>query len=335
MTSYLTLPSNTTDFASNSTSSFRVKLPYGLDFQGNWEVALTEITYPVSWNTIKLTEGKIEIIYKHNGQLLSLQTRVQPGFYNDIEELVKAIKYALEKESLKLPHRLFMVDFAMYRLTKLKQNNRDVFNEWEKLGYSYNDIFQRPNLIPEPTGEGTGEVLQKLGHNLARSDNKRHLKLEENLLARAVKIDYSEMIKRVELKIDTKTINMIKFDPVLQFTLGFQRDRILNTENNLADYNSDISAGITTFYIYCSIVESQCIGNSLEQILRTVPLTENNKLGNVVYKEFLSPHYINLLSKSFDTIQVDLRDDSGKLVDFQFGKVILKIHFRRKSLLNL
>ena len=331
---YLTLPSNTTDFTSNTTSSFRVKLPYTFGFNGDWEVALSEMHYPVSWNTIKVDEGTIVISYKHNRVLLPVEVKVQPGFYNDITELTRAINYALEKEGAQLPEKLYIADLVLFKLAKLKKNNRPIFNAWEKLEYSYRELFDQPELLPEPSGPTEGADLERLQKNMENSDRDRKQKLKRNLLSSFIKIQYNYSIKRVEITLDQESIKRISFDSALQFMLGFKRNRILQDETITADYNSDISAGFSSFYVYCSIVEPQCIGNSLEQLLRTVPLTEN-KLGNVVHKEFISPHYIGLLSKTFDTVEVNIRDDRGEFVDFQFGKVILKLHFRKKSLLNL
>lgn len=47
---FLTLPSNT--LQSNTTGNFVTHLPKNLVFSGQWEVALSEIQYPFSWNNI-------------------------------------------------------------------------------------------------------------------------------------------------------------------------------------------------------------------------------------------------------------------------------------------
>jgi hypothetical protein len=331
MTNHLILPSNTADFTANSTNSFRVKLPYVFSYDGSWELALTEITYPVSWNTVKVGEGRVQLSYKHNNLTIPIHVKVQPGFYNTIHELLRALAYALKATDEKLPNKLFMADFAIFKLAKLKKNDNKAFHDWEKLGHNYEDIFKKPELVPD--SKGSIEGLEKLLNNMTRSDRARR-KSNQNLMTNALKFVYNSDIKRVMVTLDEKTIKRIKFDPALQFMLGFGKERELKGKSLVADYNSDISAGLTNFFIYCNLVEPQCIGNSLKHLLRTVPLTES-VLGNVVHKEFISPHYVGLLCKTFDTVEVEIRDDHGELIDFQFGKVILKLHFRKKSLLNL
>ena len=52
---YLHLPSNSSldKFPHNTLTEYRVSLPQTLNLTGEWEVALTEIHYPHSWNNIQ------------------------------------------------------------------------------------------------------------------------------------------------------------------------------------------------------------------------------------------------------------------------------------------
>ena len=46
---YLRLPSNTSNnYFHNTTSNFKIQLPQALQLEGKWQVALTEISYPVT-----------------------------------------------------------------------------------------------------------------------------------------------------------------------------------------------------------------------------------------------------------------------------------------------
>ena len=48
---YITLPSNASQdiFKANTISDFGMDLAWTIDLEGEWEVALTEISYPHSW----------------------------------------------------------------------------------------------------------------------------------------------------------------------------------------------------------------------------------------------------------------------------------------------
>ena len=49
---------------------------------------------------------------------------------------------------------------------------------------------------------------------------------------------------------------------------------------------------------------------------------------------FESPHYIPVSQRDFDTMQINMRDETGRKVPFQFGWVVVKLPFRlrRQSL---
>lgn len=336
---YLILPSNSGDFSSNNTSSYRVKLPNTLSFKGAWEVALTEIQYPVSWNTVKTTKGQFTVVYVHNDMKIPLKIRIQPGYYNTIDGLQHAINHAIEEEGRKLPSKLYMADFALHRLWKLKENDRPAFDKFEKHGYSMADMYARPELVPKPPEmapktKKKEKDLQRLIQNVAKSDELRRNPPKRNMLSDILKISYSKNQQRVKVHWLTESIKEIKFDDSLQFMLGFNKNRLLKPGINTADYNEDISGAENTFFVYCNIVQPQYVGNSLIPLLRTVPVNLET-LGATGHKEFTAPHYIGVLCNEFDTIQIEVRNDSGDLIDFQFGKVIVKLHLRQKLLLNL
>ena len=45
---------------------------------------------------------------------------------------------------------------------------------------------------------------------------------------------------------------------------------------------------------------------------------------------FNSIHYVSLLRKEFGTIEIDIRDDTGRRVPFEYGRVTVTLHFRRR-----
>ena len=71
---YLTLPSNSSlnIFPDNKTTSYRVKLPQAIDLNGDWEVGLYSISYPITWYTLQNHEN--HIYYSKDG--LIFQTAI-------------------------------------------------------------------------------------------------------------------------------------------------------------------------------------------------------------------------------------------------------------------
>lgn len=112
----------------------------------------------------------------------------------------------------------------------------------------------------------------------------------------------------------------------IQYILGFN-EKIIKA-GDIARYAPDVRGGIDSLYVYSDICEPQIVGNSLEQVLRIVPV--HGEYGDMVDKVFVSPHYITVLKKSFSTIDINIKTDTNKPVPFSFGKCVLKLHFRKK-----
>ena len=97
---------------------------------------------------------------------------------------------------------------------------------------------------------------------------------------------------------------------------------------SVAPHSPDMAAGLYSLYLYCSIVAPQLVGTSESSLLQVVNITGN--FGEYVSKGYNNPHYVSILQKQFDRIEINIKDDVGKYVPFQFGKVVVKLHFRKK-----
>ena len=83
--------------------------------------------------------------------------------------------------------------------------------------------------------------------------------------------------------------------------------------------------GNQNFYVYTDINKSQCHGDVVVPILRTV--TVKGEHGSYISNNFKRSHYVPL-KKIFYTISINIRDEVGGLVTFEHGKVIITLHFR-------
>jgi len=134
----------------------------------------------------------------------------------------------------------------------------------------------------------------------------------------------------------------IKFHSTLANMLGFDKNAMkFDIQNSamhitinrrgtrhIAERVPSIHASLFNVYIYTNIVEDQIVGNQLVPLLRTISL--EGKSGEYVHKIFDSPHYLNLATDTIQHIEVKLATDLGSLINFQTGKVIVKLHFRKK-----
>ncbi len=264
---YLTLPSNTMDFPTNTPAEFRVALPNSLELNGEWELGLVEIQYPYSWNNL---QGGTDTSKQDNWFLINMQ----PSYYNGVIEVhVPAGSYS-------------DVDNLIIAIQEAVKNWKPPQDTKSKKSFDLSQLF---------------------------------------------KISYDKMYRRVKIKLKPTGIKAAVCGENLQYVLGYGGgwSRLFTKPVNYANYPPDLSAGFNTLYVYCDLVQPQIVGNILAPLIRTVPIS--GEFGETVDKVFLGPHYIPLRTKSFDTIEFSIKTDRNKPVLFNFGKVIVKVHLRRKQ----
>ena len=91
----------------------------------------------------------------------------------------------------------------------------------------------------------------------------------------------------------------------------------------------DLRRGFESLYVYSSIVEPRIVGDKIAPLLRIVPITGRH--AEMVTAHFDHVQYIPVLSREFGSIETEIRDDTGRPVPFEHGKVTVMLHFRRCS----
>ena len=113
----------------------------------------------------------------------------------------------------------------------------------------------------------------------------------------------------------------------LQRVLGLIREIYTSPDNEKEDGFTtvieaesviDLAQGFYALYVYTSIVEPRVVGDSVVPLLRIVPI--EGKHGDLVSKGFDNEQYVSVLHKEFTTIEVDIRDDTGRSVPFERGR---------------
>lgn len=129
----------------------------------------------------------------------------------------------------------------------------------------------------------------------------------------------------------------IHFKKELAALLGFETHELENpftADKKLlikAPNVSDVHATMHNIFVYTNIVKETLVGKGYCPLLRIVP-TDKGEHGNNVHMTFINPFYHELALDRISSIRITLCDDQGQPVRFQFGKVICKLHFRRKRL---
>ena len=103
-----------------------------------------------------------------------------------------------------------------------------------------------------------------------------------------------------------------------------------------ADYATDLSAGSQLMFVYIDIIGYQFIGDTKAPLLRVIDTNRRLKNGTICSiepthrKVFSNLDYKKLFSTTIQSISVQLRTETGKLVPFLgTGKVILSLRFKK------
>ena len=95
-----------------------------------------------------------------------------------------------------------------------------------------------------------------------------------------------------------------------------------------AEHVVQMDQGFDTIYVYTDVVESRIVGDSVAPLLRALPVGGSH--GETVSDRFTNIHYVPLLYSHFKSIEIYIRDDTGRRVPFEYGRVTVTLHFRRR-----
>ena len=279
---YLTLPSNT-PFEGNTTGDYTVPLSHPIELTGRWEVGVSQLIIPVTYNTLENASFSITSFHYEIGEGSKVRT-----------ELIKVASLLnVLNEHVEL--------FWESKLAELEP-------KWEIMAHD-KDMNKQKVAVARKRMEGTHPV---------------HFDLVDG---------------RVEVQMNNSQVVKVSMNKQLQYTLGFKEPSIdyslepgqkhLHGHSILrAEYGADVRSGTDCFYIYCNIASPQFIGNAKAQVIKVIPAT--GAFGSIIDKVYHTVHYCDLLYNRFDSVKIYLRTSDGKQVSFDFGKVIVKLHFRRK-----
>ena len=109
-------------------------------------------------------------------------------------------------------------------------------------------------------------------------------------------------------------------------------DTAISIENAYhAAYPANILVGLPSYImIYTNILEYHVTGNVQTPLLRALTLNlDQFKYGNFQVKNFSPPMYLPVLLSSFRNIEIDIRDQFGKPIPFDYGTLTVTLHFKR------
>lgn len=83
-------------------------------------------------------------------------------------------------------------------------------------------------------------------------------------------------------------------------------------------------------YVYTDVCVPYTVGDTQSSLLRIVSLDGTKyKFGSNVVRHFAPVLYVPLLQHSFQSIVIDIRDQHGARIPFEYGTLTVTLHFKR------
>ena len=192
-------------------------------------------------------------------------------------------------------------------------------HRWNTLDDSSNSIHyidrnRQKRSVRIPTGSY---------HDVIELVEQTNAKLSEDEQHPTIRFHYNSGTRRVDLvQSDSEHVEL---DQNLALILGMPNG-VITTEKLSAAKDADIHKGFYSLYVYCNLCDAQFVGDAHVSLLQTVPISGKN--GDMITHTYSTPHYVPVKFRSFDVIEIDIKDDFDQSVSFTSGKVICKLHFR-------
>lgn len=304
----VTLPSNSSReyFPRNRSSDFTTQLAVPLELEGEWEVAIVDIQYPICWKTIQkdMTVGIVPTAY---ARMREKKDEFDEAIYKTLEPVGFAPS----------------VTFVIPEGTQLDAQP----------DYTMTDephCYERFSL---PAG-----YYKSLGHLCERINFKMTLAYDRlgKTAGRPPRFQYEEDEDVIVGSNPEFPLTIYTDSPLLAQMLGVFSPQ---PENNLyrIEYFNELRSmfppeldNFKSMYVYTDIIRYQMIGDVQAPLLGVFPVKGNYR--DQVLWTFMPQNYMACCKKHIDTIHVKLCTDTGDPFPIaNNGKVIVRLQFRRKN----
>jgi hypothetical protein len=201
--------------------------------------------------------------------------------------------------------------------------NECEFTYWQN-PRRYSDVFAGPSdrktwRIPAGYYESMNDIVQVINARIVEFS-------VEYSLTKYSQFKYDTITKTVKGEINLGA--MIEFSAPLCFMLGIHEsqnpirninygkydfkevwDEVPNVQWE-SEYIGDINPAFSSIFVYCNILTHVPVGDTKAPLLRTVHIEGKN--GDNVHIMYENAIYVPIQQKSFDSIEIDMRGETGK-----------------------
>jgi hypothetical protein len=342
MSFYMILPSNACPETQpdNNAGNFIVDWESPIALDGQWEVALIEYNFNSFIPDLKkdisvtLEYDEINVFNRFNiaisGGVLTING--QPKFVDD--DLVIRV----DDEGYFVINSKHETAFSIFVHT----NELAPAIGFEEISYEITTGSSRTK-IPKDVKDVAGDMHVNIPRKYIRKVTK---KLADYNPMRTIAESFAFFVTILEqftdqITIDSENLISLKFKPRfrqvvlsehLSGCLGFNTTTFTTGDVHRAEMAPLIGKPFTQIFIYSSIVDNVFVGGGRFPLLRTIFIENEFRQRYMISDDIHIPMYLNVSSNSINKIEVQVRDDSGELIQFQYGsKLFLTLHFRLKK----
>ena len=138
--------------------------------------------------------------------------------------------------------------------------------------------------------------------------------------------------RKKKFHVDLQPGESLHFKPKLAAMLGITTNPVHCGNESMKYQGEDLfnlDETIHTLYVYCDIIENMPVGSDEAPLLRIVGV--DAKQGEIVRKTYDNPMYIPVRIKKFDTVEINIKSNTGEPVPFQYSKSEVILHFRKQN----
>lgn len=205
----------------------------------------------------------------------------------------------------------------------LKENATITLTDENMLVYDTHDVVKAGFYASEmELSSAIGKVLESASLKI---EVKKNPSVEIDTVSRRVTVVSGITTTGMQLKplLDVQLSNMLGLE-VHEYD-GFS---IKGGWKSVRAY--DLNAGVHCIFAYCDLIAPVFVGDSFSQVIRTVAIPEI-PFGQESCVHYNPIQYHKLNKHYIDRIEVQLCDDSGELIPFEFGRSKLTLHFKRNG----
>ena len=313
MNFYVTLPSNSASSnETNTTTNYRTNLNDPIVLKGEYEVALVEAIYNLTWF---LPVGSI--IYSYTENQTTQEFEVIPLIFHDGDSIIKVI----EKLNVQIQEHVLIKKynerFNLYRE-----------NEILSLRNKNNKTFVKVVL--------TDKKFPTSSYGMANNSSViNDIKSTEKDYLQVPMLRFAEETVYIQF---TNTLHTIQFTGQICEILKTNESELhssnkdepnfvkINTKENINKFS--LISLVGTLFIYTDIIDHQYVGSKRMPLLRNIVIDYDTSR-KTTWAHYDNPHYLRVNKTDLSSILIDIRDDQGNKILFDSGNISIKLRFRK------